>query len=580
MSESKRGRVRAVTLIELITVIAILGLIAGVLLVLLFPSSDRRVRLEAERLAAYLINAGAAAKMSDGPVRVVFTFEGGKYARELSKVGADLGARSWALDEGIAGTEVRKPVTLALVIMPEVGELISNQAFIVWEAERTSGGLVLLKHEEAEWSVVVDPRTGEVRSMKGRDTLPSAGDGLRKRPPGFGSTALSAGDTGMETEDLDRLAQSFKHLRPPATPGSTHRLPPSDGSQEDPSNPAAGGGGGETSAPASRTPDPGQTDDPPVEPIDDEPEAEDDDEEPDLSAVQPDAFTDASFGSDASPTGEPAEDGTRCGSFGDLDLVSVDGECNGLDLSGVAFIAESLQVPAYLPDLIETQINTALDLSLSEGNYRLFTYFDGSASMLAPDNTLRAGAWVVQEANEGNSEGTFTEAFGTTRTRAAKLLLEPAVESPAGGFQSMAVLLGPDVRFQGDAAGQMRRLQLNLYLPRRGQTCADQLAVAVAFRLEMRPDQDGLVRTAKLNLDACWSPSAVDTLARVAGGDLLQGQAVNNVLSGFGVPRCDLNLDGVLDGWSLPLTAHMKRVRLSINPQAHQNTTPNICSGR
>ena len=83
-------RRRGFTIVEMMVVISIIGLLSAALVVFLLGSEDRRCRLEAERLAAYLQTASAEAVMRDGPLRVVVDLDEQKCTREISEVGADI----------------------------------------------------------------------------------------------------------------------------------------------------------------------------------------------------------------------------------------------------------------------------------------------------------------------------------------------------------------------------------------------------------------------------------------------------------------------------------------------------------
>jgi general secretion pathway protein H len=130
---------RGVTLIELLVVVAIIGLIVAAILVGLFPSDDRRVKGEAERLAAYLEAAGAQAKMNEGPVRVQLALTDGGYHRQAAKVGAKLAERLWKDDDSARPDRVKAPVQLAAVLMGGAVEMTSGTAWLLWEDTRTAG---------------------------------------------------------------------------------------------------------------------------------------------------------------------------------------------------------------------------------------------------------------------------------------------------------------------------------------------------------------------------------------------------------------------------------------------------------
>ena len=196
MTPSRRG----LSLIEILVVIALLGLVLVLILVSLSPGDDQRVRKEAERLAAYLTGASAEALMRDGPVRVAFELDDQRYVRESARIGADVGAPQWSPDAKVKGQSVTKPVKLTVLDLPIAGELSSGQGWMIWDGVRTGGGVAVLEYNESMWSVVVDPRSGEIDVVRGRGRLPeravargsrfSLGDDALSSLSGPGSDAL------------------------------------------------------------------------------------------------------------------------------------------------------------------------------------------------------------------------------------------------------------------------------------------------------------------------------------------------------------------------------------------------------
>jgi type II secretory pathway pseudopilin PulG len=89
------------TLIEVLVVVAIAGLLIGVLMFYMFPSDDRRCRIEAERLAAYMTSAWAEAVMRDGAARVALDLSDHTGIREVTRQGADITRELWELDRRI-----------------------------------------------------------------------------------------------------------------------------------------------------------------------------------------------------------------------------------------------------------------------------------------------------------------------------------------------------------------------------------------------------------------------------------------------------------------------------------------------
>ena len=123
---------RGMTLLEIMVVIAILGLIIAVLAYYVFPSDDRRCRLEAERLAAFMTGAAAEALMRDGASRVVLNFTDQTAKREVTRQGASLATNLWDEDKKAKLFTVESPVRLDTVDTPAVPKLTSGVGYVIF----------------------------------------------------------------------------------------------------------------------------------------------------------------------------------------------------------------------------------------------------------------------------------------------------------------------------------------------------------------------------------------------------------------------------------------------------------------
>ena len=163
---------KGLTLIEIMVVVVIAALLFTVLLLFVFPSDDRRCRLEAERLAAYMTSASAESVMREGGSRVVFAISDDSAEREVSRASADLTVSQWEDDPRAAKYQVRTPVKIDSVNTPAVPELTSGTAYVVFQGRDTEGAVVVLVLEDAAYSVIVPPNGGEIKVKKGRSPIP------------------------------------------------------------------------------------------------------------------------------------------------------------------------------------------------------------------------------------------------------------------------------------------------------------------------------------------------------------------------------------------------------------------------
>ncbi|MBU0554106.1 type II secretion system GspH family protein, partial [Myxococcota bacterium] len=162
---------RGLTLIEVLVMVAIIGLLMAVLVFYLLGDDDRRCRLEAERLAVFLTAASAESVMGDGPTRVAFNFEPQTCAREVARLKAGVSGGSWEPDATADPFTVRKPVRMTEVANAH-GLLTAGTGWMIFNGQRVQGGVVVLTLNEAIWSVVVPNGPGDIEVKQGRVALP------------------------------------------------------------------------------------------------------------------------------------------------------------------------------------------------------------------------------------------------------------------------------------------------------------------------------------------------------------------------------------------------------------------------
>ena len=173
---------RGLTLVEVLVVVAIIGLMMAVLLYYMFPSDDRRCRAEADRMAAYATAAWAESVMRDGPVRVVLDLSTHSALREKTRIGADITQSLWEADRKAPTHEVEKPVIIDSVSTLAVPNLAAGLGYLMFNGRASEGGVVVLKLNEAMYSVIV-PAVGEIRVERGRAAVPNASDIKRPKIP-------------------------------------------------------------------------------------------------------------------------------------------------------------------------------------------------------------------------------------------------------------------------------------------------------------------------------------------------------------------------------------------------------------
>ncbi|MEE2756178.1 MAG: prepilin-type N-terminal cleavage/methylation domain-containing protein [Myxococcota bacterium] len=181
---------RGLTLVEVLVVVAIVGLLMAVLLFYMFPSDDGRCRSEANRLSAYMTAAWAEAVMRDGPARVVFDLSAHSAVREVTRVGADITRSLWEKDKKVGLHQVERPVVIDSVNTTSVPNLQVGLGYMTFNGQQSEGGVIVLRLNEAIYSVVV-PARGKIKVERGRSTIPNSTNLQRQKLPdlmGYKST--------------------------------------------------------------------------------------------------------------------------------------------------------------------------------------------------------------------------------------------------------------------------------------------------------------------------------------------------------------------------------------------------------
>ncbi len=193
----QRDHRRGLTLIEILIVVAILGIFMSALLYFVFPSDERRCELEAKRLAAYLTSTGAESAMRDGAARVAFDIGASKGEREVTKIGADITRDLWERDKKGGTHEVRAPVQIDTVDTPAVPEMKAGMAYVLFRNGKCpQGAVVILGIGEVFYSVVVPSTGGEIRVERGRAGKPTSGtDGQKPSRKNKGRSGKSTTST-------------------------------------------------------------------------------------------------------------------------------------------------------------------------------------------------------------------------------------------------------------------------------------------------------------------------------------------------------------------------------------------------
>lgn len=187
---------RGLTLIETLVVLTIAAILIAVLLTVLFPSDARRCRLEAERLAAWMMAASAESVMRDAPVRVVIDIGSGTAKREVARVGASFSDNLWEQDDKAEVFEVDEPVRIDAVDSAASEDLRAGTGYVIFRGEQTEGAAVVLGVEEVYYSVVIPPSGGTIEVVEGRQGRPGGKPNLDRTLAAFGQPLDTGGELG------------------------------------------------------------------------------------------------------------------------------------------------------------------------------------------------------------------------------------------------------------------------------------------------------------------------------------------------------------------------------------------------
>lgn len=159
------------TLVELLITVAIIVLLITVMITFVFPSDDRKCRLEAERLSAFLTEVSSESLISGSPSRASLNIAKGTALGEITRETASLTEQLWETGQIKKEHTVREPVAIDEVDTPQVPKQQSGRAFLIFAGTRTEGGVVILKLNQAIYSVVVPPGQAVIRVEEGRSSL-------------------------------------------------------------------------------------------------------------------------------------------------------------------------------------------------------------------------------------------------------------------------------------------------------------------------------------------------------------------------------------------------------------------------
>lgn len=537
MRRAQRIRTSGLTLVEMLITIAILGLLIAVLLTWLRPNDDRRCRLEAQRLAAYLIEAEADAIMRDGPVRVTFAFAENTGIREFRKASAALSDQSWQPDDKAATHLIGLPVKLDTVETPLGGVTKSVQAWLNFNGNRTPGGVAVLVLKEAVYSVVVPPQSqGEVKVIKGRTNL--------KDPRTFNRAKLG---------ELPELALNDLTDSPSGLPGNLGS-PPRQGATPPPAqNPEP-----------PQNPDPTEDPEPPQNP-------EPNQQNPEPSGQQPEGEPEEEPEPEEDPDAECQAHADCVATMGDRALCvgNSNGQPNAEDpsqnrcrvnLEGLGFRVRSAQVTK--PDGFATFLNTAVNKYIRQGDLNLTVYMQ-SLIEWAPDQqggyAARYQAWSF---NAASNSGTIS----VPHPRFPTSLSESRSTGCSEGYTSCHDVISKEQTEEGVAS------KLALWLPRPSAAsteCGYQLLEIVGtLNINMLSDGTAQVRLSGL----ITRPAARRMNILLPGRDL---QPLKSLFEEFNInPTQDSNNDGEADSWEIAFEGPANPVSVQGNLHSARNNNP------
>lgn len=591
-----RNRRRGLTLIEILMTIAILGLLIAVLILMLDPGDDRRCRLEAERFSAWLIEAEASAVMRDGPVRAAVDFGGQTAEREQARVGADINADLWQLDEKASKFKVKAPVKLTVVDSPLAGEQSAGQAWIVFNGPRTLGAVAVFQLNEAIYSVVVPPRgAGEIEVKKGRATMPSPADfqrspdsvpelsfspfaglgGLppvapippRPSPPGPGG----GGDTDPPPLNLDAGVapppEEEPEAPPTAAPSTDPQAPPDadgDGIPDDEDNCLNTANGDQVDADGDGLGD--ACDNCPNAANNDQLDSDDDGVGDACEEEEPECTHDEECTESKGAWGVCVADPATFPNGG--------GHC-AHNIAGRAFRLRSINVRQ--PDTISEILQAQLRARIANQTLNIIVYFQHH--MGSPGIDQPHVAWIVQGAPAGAANGSQMYAPN------ADLPTFDSQASPSNSCTAGFPLCQDVISSETYGANARARGEVRLYIPRsyaaQGDCPYQQLTVVATLTVSFQPELAGELQgnVAFFALRGGIKRRAARALKFTVGG---VEKTLEEILIEAGEePTADINGDGrANDGWWFTFDGPAQEVELAPYPQpiALRDRVPANCA--
>lgn len=215
-------RLSGLTLVEMLIVLVLAVVLITVVLAVIWGGDARKVRTEAQRMAAYFQSAAAEAVMRDGPARVQVAIAEASYHRQVAELSAKVGVPNWSDDENAKKESVQKPVELRELMLPIAGSMKAGTGWVAWNGRKTDGGVAVLGLNEAVYSVVVDPNSGEIRIEKGRVEIPGLMDAPKRKPvkkplmPLESMGDFSPGEVAEAAKDLQQQIDTATAAAEPA----------------------------------------------------------------------------------------------------------------------------------------------------------------------------------------------------------------------------------------------------------------------------------------------------------------------------------------------------------------------------
>lgn len=562
----QRRSARGLTMIELLTVVALLGLIVAVVVAFVFPSDDRRVKLEAEKLAAYLERAGGDAKMTEGAVRVAFVFDDGAYHREVATMGARISDLAWREDERVKPDRIKAPVRILGVEVTDVGALESGTAWLVWEDTKTRGGVVVIGLNEAIWSVVVDPKNGGVKLERGRVAAPAGGEGFKRSLPRAELTSLTDG-TEVDPGALQRLIDNIP--TGPRTESEVGDAPPANTGGTP--APAAGGSLG--------APDPP----PPINQFPPEPPP------PPSPATEPPPPEEPPEGGEPAPPTEPPSEppGDPCAQFQCPEkhglaqmCVTSPGEDSTEkprcvpDVRGKAYLANNFRLAGFLRDYPQADLaEEVISVVLNDFSYKFMLVFPAQGAASRGFSALDFSNHLVQGAQQVSGRRYRGMQNLTTSTRARVILDAPEStnDDESGAIAAWYMWPQVDTTVTVAAGGQLRKQRgdftLTVPFVRNGEPCFWRMTTVIGIVTVLLPIDDTHHKLGAI-LKTCLGAARANI---PLGGSVGGATTLSGFLETISEPLCDSNGDEDPDGWPIEVFAQMQPVEFGDDPARYES---------